>query len=415
MRFDRFSPKQRLCLRWWMLPEYRGYDAIIGDGAVRSGKTLAMSLGFVLWAMATADRRGFAICGRTITAVQRNVIRELVPVLEDAGFGVRELLSKHYLDIEAYGHCNRFYLFGGKDESSAALIQGVTLGGVLFDEAALMPRSFVEQAAARCSLNGAKLWFNCNPEHPYHWFYREWIRKADEKHALYVHFTMEDNPSLSDAVRDRYRRMYAGVFYDRYILGKWTVSEGVVYPMFDKRRHVTDTLPEAFSRYVVSCDYGTVNPTSMGLWGEHEGRWYRIREYYYASRREGVQRTDEQHYAALCRLAGALPVECVIVDPSAASFIACIASHHQFRVRKADNDVLSGIRLVSDALQADRICLHSSCEDAIREFGMYCWNEHASGDAVRKEHDHAMDDIRYFVSTVLARETGSFVAMSVGR
>lgn len=398
------------------MPAYREYDAIICDGAVRSGKTLSMSLGFCLWAMTCFDNAAFAMCGKTITSLERNVVRPLVPVLEDVGFEIREYVSRHYLDVTVFGHTNRIYLFGGKDESSAALIQGMTLGGVLFDEAALMPRSFVEQAVARCSVNGAKLWFNCNPEHPYHWFYREWIQKAAEKHVLYVHFTMDDNPSLSERVRDRYRRMYGGVFYDRFILGKWTVSEGLVYPMFDRRRHVVDEVPEDCTRFVISCDYGTVNPTSMGLWGEKDGMWYRMREYYYAARREGISRTDEQHYAALERLAQDVPVECVVVDPSAASFIACIANHGRFRVMKAKNDVLSGIRLVSDALQGDRIRFHAACEDCIREFGQYCWNENSAGDAPKKEHDHAMDDVRYFVSTVLhGRRDAEFVALSIGR
>lgn len=416
MRFAKFSPKQRLSIRWWAMRDYRDMDAIICDGAVRSGKTLSMSVGFAFWAMACFDGRSFALCGKTITSLERNVVSPLVPVLEEVGFSVRMMRSKHYLEISAYGHCNRFYLFGGKDEGSAALIQGMTLGGVLFDEVALMPRSFVEQAVARCSVSGAKLWFNCNPEHPYHWFYKEWIQKTNEKRALYLHFTMEDNPALSPKIRERYQRMYGGVFYDRFILGKWTVSEGVVYPMFDRGRHVAESVPEECDRYVISCDYGTVNPTSMGLWGEKDGVWFRIREYYYDARKEGLSRTDEQHYAGLELLAGGLPVECVVVDPSAASFMACIASHGKFRAMKARNDVLSGIRLVSDALQSDRLRFSQACEDCIREFGQYCWNENACGDVPKKEHDHAMDDIRYFVSTVLhGSGRQDFVALSIAR
>ena len=415
MHLEHLSPKQHLCLRWWRAHATRARDAIICDGAVRSGKTLAMSLGFVIWALVTSDGAGYAICGRTITAVQRNVVHDLVGMLRELGFGVREMVSKHYLDVEAYGHSCRFYLFGGKDEGSAALIQGLTLRGVLFDEVVLMPRSFVEQAIARCSREGARLWFNCNPDHPHHWFYREWICKAEEKNALYLHFTMDDNPALSAPVKARYRRMYGGVFYDRFILGKWTNTEGLVYPMFGQK-HIFHEMPETIARYVVSCDYGTVNPTSMGLWGERDGVWYRIREYYYDSRREGAPRTDEQHYAGLCKLAGGLPVEAVVVDPSAASFIACIAAHGRFRVLKARNDVLSGIRLVSDALLAGKLRIHASCEDTLREFQQYVWNEEAASDAPRKEHDHAMDDIRYLVSTVLAREeTDSFAALSVRR
>lgn len=226
---------------------------------------------------------------------------------------------------------------------------------------------------------------------------------------------MDDNPSLPEHVKARYRRLYGGVFYDRFVLGKWTVPEGLVYPMFDKHRHITDERP-ACTRYVISCDYGTVNPTSMGLWGECGGVWYRLREYYYAARREGISRTDEQHYRGLEALAGSLPIECVVVDPSAASFIACIAAHGRFRVMQAKNDVLSGIRQVSDALQQDRLRIHASCTDMLREFGQYCWKEDGTGDVVRKEHDHAMDDMRYFVSTVLSAGTGDkFAALSVTR
>ena len=190
MEFNSFSPKQRTVLRWWMMPQYQDYDAIICDGAVRSGKTLSLSLGFVLWAMVQFQHQSFALCGKTVTSLERNVARPLVSVLKESGFQVKELLSKHCIDVTAYGHVNRFYLFGGRDEGSASLIQGMTLAGVLLDEVALMPRSFVEQAMARCSVKGAKFWFSCNPEHPYHWFYQEWICKAKEKCALYLHFTM---------------------------------------------------------------------------------------------------------------------------------------------------------------------------------------------------------------------------------
>ena len=416
MRFNRFSPKQRVSIRWWCDPLLRQHDAIICDGAVRSGKTLSMSVGFVLWALASFPDGCFAMCGKTITALERNVVRPLSGVLRDSGMLVEEKCTKHYLDVTACGRTCRIYLFGGKDEGSAALIQGMTLCGVLFDEVALMPRSFVEQAVARCSVQGAKLWFNCNPEHPYHWFYREWICKAKEKRALYLHFTMEDNPSLSKAVRERYRRMYSGIFYDRFVLGKWTVPEGLVYPMFDPNKLVTASLPERFSRYVISCDYGTVNPTSMGLWGESGGIWYRIREYYYAARREGLQRTDEAHYCGLEALAGELPVDFVVVDPSAASFIACIAAHGKFHVVKAKNDVLSGIRQVSDLLAQGKLRFHVSCADILREFSQYCWNESAAGDVPRKEHDHAMDDMRYFVTTAMHHPPElEFAALSIRR
>lgn len=414
-KLNPFSPKQRLTLSWWTMPQYRAYDAIICDGAVRSGKTVSMSIGFVSWAMTSFRDGTFAICGKTITALKRNVINPLLGYLGNLGFQCLEKVSKHYIDISMAGIHNRFYLFGGKDESSAALIQGITLCGLFLDEVALMPRSFVEQALARCSITGSKLWFNCNPDHPYHWFYREWICKAQEKHALYLHFTMADNPSLSKEVRQRYERLYSGIFYERFVLGKWTVSGGLVYPMFQERCHVTETAP-ACDRYVVSCDYGTVNPCSMGLWGHCAGIWYRIKEYYYDARKQQYNRTDEEHYKGLLELTSGYPVEQVVVDPSAASFIACIRRHAQFRVLPADNQVLEGIQLVSELLNQQKLRICAGCQDILREFGLYCWDESAMRDAPKKEHDHAMDDMRYFARTILGRNPQQdFVALAAKR
>nr|DAU16895.1 MAG TPA: large terminase [Caudoviricetes sp.] len=310
---------------------------------------------------------------------------------------------------------NRFYLFGGKDEGSAALIQGMTLAGVLLDEVTLMPRSFVEQALARCSVEGSKLWFNCNPEHPMHWFHEEWVKKHREKNCLYLHFTMRDNPSLTPAIIDRYEKLYSGAFYERFVLGRWVAAQGSVYPMFSQSAHVKEP-PQGFEKFYISCDYGTVNPSSFGLWGLSTGVWYRIGEYYYDSRRVGEQRTDSEHYSALLDLAGGRKIEAVIVDPSAASFIECIRRDGRFTVIPARNDVLDGIRRVSDSLKSGRILFSPACRDSIREFGLYRWEENSAKDAVRKENDHAMDDIRYFVSTVLNEDADDgFFAVAARR
>lgn len=415
MKLQQFSEKQRKVLNWW---RSGAYDALICDGAVRSGKTLAMSLSFVLWSFASFRGEAFALCGKTIVSLRRNVVTPLLPLLKEAGFTCEDHLSKNYLELRRGARCHRFYLFGGKDEGSAALIQGATFAGVLFDEVALMPRSFVEQALARCSVSGSKFWFNCNPEHPYHWFYQEWIQRAGEKKALHLHFTMEDNPSLTEEVRQRYRSLYSGRFYERFILGNWVQAQGLVYPDFSEERHLFDEPPAECERFYISCDYGTVNPTSMGLWGEYEGIWYRLAEYYYDARREQSMRTDEEHYQELCRLAGDRFVRAVIVDPSAASFIECIRRHGQFAVLPADNAVMDGIRRVSGALREGKLRFSRSCTDTLREFSLYCFDSEAREERPRKEYDHAMDDIRYFVNTILARESdepGRFFATALRR
>ena len=404
MEIAGFSPKQRRVLLWWCRPGDRERDAVICDGAVRSGKSLCLGVSFFCWAMARFRGHSFALCGKTISAVRRNLLLPLLPLLRELGFDCREQLSRGQLTVRQGRRENTFFLFGGRDEGSAALIQGLTLAGALLDEAALMPRSFVEQACARCSAEGARLWFSCNPEGPEHWFYREWICRAEERNALHLRFTMDDNPSLSPKVRRRYERMFRGSFYRRFILGEWTAPQGLVYDFFDPAG--CPATPEGeMEQWCVSCDYGTVNPASFGLWGLRDGIWYRTAEYYYDSRQEGRQKTDHEYARALAGLAGERQVRWVVVDPSAASFIELLR-REGWPVVRAKNEVLSGIRTTARLLRSGRLVICRSCADAIREFGLYRWEEDASRDRVVKQNDHAMDDIRYFAATVAGRETG---------
>ena len=414
--FVPFSEKQLAALTWWCeTSPVKNKNGIICDGAVRSGKTLCMSISFISWAFYCFCDTSFAICGKTISSLRRNVITPLIPNLISLGFSCDYKISRNMLEIEKGGVKNRFYLFGGRDESSAALIQGMTLGGIMLDEAALMPRSFVEQALARCSLENAKYFFNCNPEHPYHWFYMEWIKKCDEKNMLYLHFTMEDNPSLSKAVINRYKNLYSGAFYERFVEGKWVTADGLVYPMFSFNRHVK-RCDDKFSEYYLSCDYGTVNPFSLGLWGRSSDGWYRIDEYYPSSRDMGVQLTDEEYYTQLEKLADGKRITALIIDPSAASFIQTVRRHGKFTVIKAENDVLTGINRVCQALKNDEIFFYPCCADTIREFSVYRWDNGIKRDSPKKENDHAMDDIRYFVSTVLnSRKNSDLFSVAVER
>ena len=414
MSFHAFSPKQRIVLTWWVPgnPHY-GKEAILCDGAVRSGKTMAMGLSFFLWAMTSFDGQRFGICGKTIESLRRNVLSEILPKLEAMGAQWKEKRSENLVTVKFHGRENRFYIFGGRDESSAGLIQGITFAGVLMDEVALMPRSFVEQACARCSVTGSRLWFNCNPAGPSHWFYRTWVLEAEKRNCLRLHFTMEDNPSLSEPIRERYRRLYTGVFYRRFILGQWAQAEGRVYDFFSS--DMVQPAPDGCDKWYVSCDYGTVNPTSMGLWGRKDGVWYRVKEFYFSSREQQRQMTDAEYADALQTLAGNRPITAVIVDPSAASFIE-VLRRRGWRVQKAENDVLSGIRLTSDCLKSGRIVICEGCGDCIREMDEYVWDlSSGSRDRVKKEHDHAMDDMRYFVSTVLGKQESGFAACTVER
>lgn len=416
MKFQSFSKKQMQALSWWCRGSpYEKYDALICDGAIRSGKTVCMSISFIAWAFYRFNNSSFALCGKTIRSIKRNVISVIIPTLLEMGFKCNEKVSQNLIEINYRGRFNKFYLFGGKDESSASLIQGMTLSGVLFDEVALMPKSFVEQAIARCSVEGSKFWFNCNPEYPGHWFFREWILEHERKRALYLHFKMEDNPSMKPHMLKRYRGLYSGTFYDRFIEGKWVAAEGVVYPMMSNHENFIDVPNFVFERYSISCDYGTVNPSSFGLWGQYQGVWYRIKEYYYDSRKIGVQRTDEEHYQALCELADGVNVDTIVVDPSAASFITLIKKYDRFKVLPAKNNVVDGIRQVSSALKRGEIKICNTCNDSIREFGLYRWENSTNKDVPVKENDHAMDDIRYFVTTILLAQNDGFFAIATRR
>lgn len=406
MKFKPFSRKQLKVLSWWKVDGIKDkYDAVIADGSVRSGKTVSMSISFVFLAMATFTDCNFALCGKTVRSCRRNVIKPLINMLKHR-YDIKDKRSENLLTISKDGKSNTFYIFGGKDESSQDLIQGVTLAGVLLDEVALMPRSFVEQALARCSIEGARFWFNCNPDNPNHWFYREWVLKAPEKHALRLKFLMDDNLSLSDKVKQRYYSLYQGTFYRRFILGEWVIAEGLVYQ--DYNDHIKDKLwdgnpDELVGTWYISMDYGTINPCSMGLWCVTDNEAIRVDEYYYNSRKEGYQRTDEEHYAELDKLAGDRYIERVIIDPSAASFKATIKRHGKFFVKSAKNDVINGIRTTSQMLSNGRIKIGVKCKASQEEFGMYRWDEKAEVDKVVKENDHAMDDIRYFAYTILRR------------
>lgn len=395
------SDKQREIMKF----PYSGYDALICDGAVRSGKTSIMSLSFFLWAMGDFNGCNFAFCGKSVGAVERNIVTPLLSIVY-----LRQNFDMHY---NRAGHViiakrgpkeNRFYLFGGKDESSYMLIQGVTLAGVLLDEVALMPRSFVEQSLARCSVTGSKLWFNCNPEGPEHWFRKEWILNPQKHNALHLHFTMDDNPALSEETRKRYYSMYSGIFYQRYILGLWVMSEGVIYDMFDQTENVYKEAPVDMawvSQRTICCDYGTTNPTVFLDVYDHDGTIRVESEYRWDSRQEHKQKTDKEYADDLLQFMGKDSCA-VIVDPSAASFIVELQSRGVY-VIPAENEVLDGIRKTSTLFQTRRLLINEHCAGLLDEIGTYIWDEKASlrgEERPVKERDHGPDALRYYINSL---------------
>lgn len=399
--FCPFSKKQRQLLNWWAdASPVKDSFGIIADGSIRSGKSLAMSLSFVLWAMTSFNGQSFGMCGKTVGSFRRNVLCWLKVMLAGRGYVVKDKLSENRVIISSGAVENDFYIFGGKDERSQDLIQGVTLAGVLLDEVALMPESFVSQATARCSVKGSKLWFNCNPSYPSHWFKTDWIDCAKDKGLLYLHFTMEDNLSLAEDIKERYRSMYTGVFYERFILGLWVLAQGVIYPMY---KESIGKPPEKVkpSQYVISIDYGTQNAFAALLWAKYGNVWYAVREYYYSGRNEGVSKTDGEYLEDLNKwredIKGCLYT---IIDPSAASFITLLRRNGtKYRVKKADNDVLDGIRDTATSLKNGYIRIMPDLKNFDMEINGYVWDESEIEDRPIKVNDHLMDAMRYFVRT----------------
>ena len=391
------SDKQKKILAF----PYSDYDAIICDGAVRSGKTSIMMVAFIDWAMREFSGQRFGICAKTVGSAKQNIV---VPYMGMSYAQKRYRIKWHsqdkILEVSRGPVRNLFEVFGGKDESSFALIQGRTLAGVLLDEVVLMPQSFVHQAISRCSVDGAKLWFSCNPGAPTHWFYTDWIKRHKERNALYLHFQMRDNPSLSEKTLKMYENNFTGVFYDRYILGEWVMAEGIIYPMY---KEAIEQPPEGRAeRYAISIDYGTQNAFSVSLWGKYGNVWYVVDEYYYSGRETGIQKTDTEYGEDLDKLLddyGISGVIYTVIDPSAASFIALLRKKARYRVKKAKNDVMDGIRDTGTALKQGIIKISPKCKRTIEEFGGYVWDESETEDKPVKVNDHAMDNIRYFVET----------------
>lgn len=418
--FKPFSQKQLKVLTWWNKKSpYKDYNAIIADGSIRSGKTVSLALSYVLWAMDSYSGENFALCGKTIHACRRNVLQPLKKMLKSRGYEVQEVrnenvvyIAKTYLDPKTKKPIeimNVFHIFGGRDESSQDLIQGITLAGVFFDEVALMPESFVSQATGRCSVKGSKYWFSCNPGNPFHWFNTEWIQKAILKGALYLHFTMDDNLSLDPAIKKRYMSQYSGVFFKRYILGLWVMADGVVYPMFDADTHCID-IDRYWTRTFIAGDFGIQNPTTFGLYGYYapENRYHLIDRYHHNGREQG-QKTTKQYaddLAEFIKSSGYKP-EYIILDPSASAMSVELTKHAYFRreeieVIPANNEVILGIQFVSLLLNKRLFTMYADAEFDKREFSAYMWDSKhrdRGEDEVVKSHDHCMDSNRYGLLT----------------
>lgn len=402
MTFTKLSPKQKTVFKWC----YKGYyKAIICDGAVRSGKTICMITSFILWAMRRFDGATFGICGKTVRSAERNIIMPLQTIVDITHyFKVTYTRSVNLLTVEGCGHKNYFYVFGGKDESSYMLIQGITLSGVFFDEVALMPRSFVEQAITRTlSVTKAKLWFNCNPDNQFHWFYTDWIKKTDNRNALHLHFLMSDNPTLSPAQLENAEKQFTGVFYDRYIKGLWVSAEGVIYKQFadDPSEFIIDSSPDDIMYCNIGFDFGGNGSAHAGVCtGFTKGlKKVIVTEEYY--RKEVI--TPTQLYSDIidfiCKCQSKYNVYDIYFDSAETTLIKGIKTEiakNKIPINVHDarkSEILGRIRFTNQIMAQNRFYVMRKCKHFIEALQSAVWDS-------KKQEDVRLDDGNYNIDSI---------------
>nr|DAM00588.1 MAG TPA: large terminase [Caudoviricetes sp.] len=364
-------------------------------GATRSGKTyLDFKWIIPLRIRERAGKDGLAvILGVTKSTIERNVLEPMRNLYGD------KLVGTISSDNTAWIFGEKCYCLGAEKVSQVSKIRGASIKYCYGDEVADWSEEVFALLKSRLDKEYSCFDGTYNPQYPNHWLKKFLDSNADIFSQVY---TIDDNPFLPPYFVENLKKEYAGtVFYDRYILGKWTLAEGLVYPMFGDSCIVQD-IPDT-GDYYISIDYGTHNPFSAGLWCVTKTEAVRIGEYYYCGREERKEKTPEEYYSEVKRLAGGRDIKCLIVDPSADAFISTVKKHHDFKARGAVNDVLPGIQTTAEMIASGKLKIHESCEDTIREFGLYRWDEKAESDRVVKENDHAMDEIRYMVMTVLKK------------
>jgi PBSX family phage terminase large subunit len=373
------------------------------EGSVSSGKTWISLVLWAFWVSQMPTDKLYMMTAVSLTTLKRNCLILLQELIGADNFD----FSVSQKEGRLFGR--RILLEGANDIRSEGKIRGLTLQGAYVDEATKMPRDFFAMLLSRLRVAGAKLIATTNPENPAHWLKTDYIDRADDLSMLVIKFLLDDNTTLPAEYVENIKREYTGVFYDRFILGKWVQAEGLIYPMWSNSLYTAHI--GRCTKHAMSIDYGTQNAFAALLWGFYGGVWYLLREYYYSGRTERVQKTDEEYADDLDAMLDRYEAEegeflkpherlLTIIDPSAASFIAVLRKRRRYKVLQADNDVLNGIRDTGSALHKGLLKLNPECKNTVSEIQNYCWDERSADDKPVKENDHAMDAMRYFCRTM---------------
>lgn len=388
----------------------------IWQGAVRSGKSYAALYRFIHFCR-FGPPGALLIAGRTHDTLNRNVILPMqdIPII---GKYVKYYVGKREINL----FDRTIYVVGANDARAEGKIRGSTFAGAYVDEATLLPESFFKMLLSRLSIRGAKLFATTNPDSPYHWLKKEFLDRERDLDLKSWHFRIDDNPFLDPSYVSQIKREYIGLWYKRFIEGLWVQAEGAIYDFFDEEIHVIDFPPDRADHYIVGCDYGTANPCSFVMVGinrfKYPSMWVE-KEYYFDSRKAQRQKQDSEYARDFIDFIQYKNVKAIYIDPSALSFKLELRKQGVGNLYDAENDVLSGIRLVSTYLTEGSLKICHNCFNLIKEFQSYMWDEKSivkGIDEPKKENDHALDALRYCLYThFFGKDQGNLSAHDLDR
>lgn len=388
----------------------------IWSGAVRSGKTIASLVAFVIALDAAPSSGLIVIVGRSLQTIERNIIE---PLQDPALFGPWAGKVHHTRGATTAVMFGRtVHLIGASDARAEGRIRGATICLALADEATLLPEGFFNQLLARLSVPGARLLATTNPDGPGHWLRRNFLLRQRELKLGAWQFTLNDNPSLAPDYVEALKAEYVGLWYRRFIDGEWCAAEGAIFDMFDEQVHVVDILPPIRSWLCAAIDYGTTNPLHTVLLGiGADSNLYAVNEWRYDSKQQRRQMTDAEYTQRIRAWLQEVPVPAsrradgtwlrgvqphyIVVDPSAASLRTQLHREGLNPVA-GNNAVLDGIRTVSSLFAANRLKISRDCPQLIAELPGYSWDDTAAAkgdDKPIKVADHGVDALRYAVMT----------------
>lgn len=377
----------------------------IADGAIRSGKTFVFNLRWLDY-IVNGPRGILLMAGKTIRTLERNVLKAENGLFDLVGEGNYKYNSSTG-ELEIAGR--KIICIGASDERSENKIRGMTLAGALCDEVTLFPKSFVEQLIGRCSVAGSQLFWNCNPDSPYHFIKQEYIDNPKMKHLVkHWRFLMYDNPYLVKTNPEYIKQAettYTGVFYKRNVRGEWALAEGIVYDNFTDKC-IVDDLPEEFDEIYVGVDHGVTHPATFIMIGVKDREVYVIKEFYQSNR------TNSELADEFINFIDGYSVDGITVDSAAASLILEFNKRGIYTT-DCNKDVIDGITLVTQLIGEKRLFVHKSCKNLIKEFYTYSWDDKKSQsqgkDVVIKLNDDCCDALRYACKTFLDFDNRAYV------